>query len=85
MLHKRGILVVPDFGANAGGVISSYAEYRGLNPTDMFSLVEKKIVANTRKVLTRAKKTHEAPRQAGLAIAVERVRHAMQKRYSKHA
>lgn len=25
-LHERGILVVPDFVANAGGVISSYAE-----------------------------------------------------------
>ena len=32
VLRKRGVLVVPDILANAGGVISSYAEYRGYNP-----------------------------------------------------
>ena len=28
-LSDRGILIVPDFVANSGGVVSSYAEYRG--------------------------------------------------------
>lgn len=31
-LQERGVLVVPDIVANAGGVISSYAEYLGENP-----------------------------------------------------
>ena len=39
---RKGILVVPDFVANAGGVISSYAEYRGYSHEKMFKLVEKK-------------------------------------------
>lgn len=42
-LFKKGVLIVPDFVANAGGVISSYAEYRGYNPKKMFEMVERKI------------------------------------------
>lgn len=79
-LHEKGILVVPDFVANAGGVISSYAEYRGRNPDDMFRLVEKKIKANTKKVLKRAKKEGAYPREAAMSIAMERVRAAMEKK-----
>lgn len=74
ILHKKGILVVPDIVANAGGVISSYAEYKGYNPTKMFSLVEKKIVKNTYLVLEKAMKENIMPRDAALAIAMERVR-----------
>ncbi len=29
LLHERGVLVVPDFIANAGGVICAAMEYRG--------------------------------------------------------
>ncbi len=79
-LHARGILVVPDFVANAGGVISSYSEYKGKNPDDMFRLVEKKIKANTNKVLKRAKKENVHPRDAAMSIAVERVKAAMEKK-----
>lgn len=79
-LHKKGILVVPDFVANAGGVISSYAEYRGHNPKRMFELIEKKIRKNTKLVLNRAKKENVKPRDAAMKIAIERVRKAMAKR-----
>ncbi|MBI2084835.1 MAG: Glu/Leu/Phe/Val dehydrogenase [Candidatus Aenigmarchaeota archaeon] len=74
ILHKRGVLVVPDFVANAGGVISSYAEYRGQNPKRMFELVEKKIKKNVKLVLDRAGKEDVKPRDAALRIAQERVR-----------
>lgn len=74
ILHKREILVVPDFVANAGGVISSYAEYRGHNPKKMFALVEQKIKRNVKIVLNRAKKENVKPRDAALKIAQERVR-----------
>ncbi len=80
ILHKTGTLVVPDFLANAGGVISSYAEYRGKNPKDMFAIVKKKIEKNTKSVLNRAAKENVKPRDAALAIAQERVRKAMSKR-----
>lgn len=72
-LHERGILVVPDFVANAGGVISSYAEYKGKNPDDMFALVKKKIQKNTHVVLKYAEEKRVKPRDAALDIAKERV------------
>ena len=78
-LHERGVLVVPDFVANAGGVISSYCEYRGYDQQKMFSLVEKKIKKNTRLVLRDAKNKGWKPRDAALEIAKKRVKEAMQK------
>jgi glutamate dehydrogenase (NAD(P)+) len=79
-LYKKGILIVPDFVANAGGVISSYAEYKGQNPTQMLKLVERKIQKNTKLVLDHAKKNKESPRDAGMDIAVKRVKEAMKRR-----
>jgi len=73
ILFKKGILVVPDFVANAGGVISSYAEYTGKNPKEMFQLVEKKIVKNTKLVLEKAAQQGTKLRDAAMHIAVERV------------
>jgi len=77
LLHKKGVLVVPDFVANAGGVISSYVEYIGGTPEKMFKLVEEKIKKNTKIVLERAKKEKLSPREAGMEIAKERVKKAM--------
>jgi glutamate dehydrogenase/leucine dehydrogenase len=82
-LHKRGVLVVPDFVANAGGVISSYAEYKGKHPKDMFTLVQSKLRKNVKLVLERAKKEKVMPRTAAMAIAQERVKKAMEKRQKK--
>ncbi len=81
-LHELGILVVPDFVANAGGVISSYAEYVGKHPGQMLKLVEEKITKNTRIILDRAKASKQSPRAAAMEIAVKRVREAMAKRLS---
>lgn len=79
-LHKKGVLVIPDFVANAGGVISSYVEYKGGDEKEMFKLVEDKIVKNTTEVLERAKKKRIKPRDAALEIALERIKKAMEKR-----
>ncbi len=79
-LHRRGILVVPDIIANAGGVISSYAEYRGYHPKKMLEMVERKIVKNIKIVLENAKRKNIKPRDAAMKIAVERIREAMEKR-----
>lgn len=73
ILHKRGILVVPDFVANAGGVISSYAEYKKFGQEKMFRLIERKIKRNVKIVLNRAKTEGVKPRDAALEIAKERI------------
>lgn len=82
-LEKKGIVNVPDFVANAGGVISSYVETIGGSPEQMFQIVERKLVANTRLVLKTAKEKKIPSRQAALGIAQERVRKAMEYRGRK--
>lgn len=77
---KKGILIVPDFVANAGGVISSYAEYRGYNPKKMFELISKKVRKATQLVLTRSVKEKRNPREVGMEIAVKKVEEKMKKR-----
>lgn len=71
--HKRNVLIVPDFVANAGGVISSYAEYIGLSEQQMFKMVEEKINKNTKLVLERSGEKGIKPRDAALEIAKERI------------
>ena len=73
VLHNRGILVVPDIVANAGGLISSYCEYKKYDENRMFNLVEKKIKKNTKAVLRKAKKENVMPRDAALKLAKERI------------
>lgn len=70
---KNKILIVPDFVANAGGVISSYVEYAGLGEDKMFNLVKEKVVNNTKLVLEKAKEKRISPRKAAMKIARERV------------
>ncbi|MDZ4231978.1 MAG: Glu/Leu/Phe/Val dehydrogenase [Candidatus Pacearchaeota archaeon] len=72
-LHRRGILIVPDFVANAGGVISSYAEFRGYNPSRMFETVRKKIVESTASVLKESLQTKENPRAVAFRLAAARI------------
>ncbi|QQG40065.1 MAG: Glu/Leu/Phe/Val dehydrogenase [Candidatus Aenigmatarchaeota archaeon] len=72
-LFKRGVLFVPDFVANAGGVISSYIEYIGGTDKEMFRRVENTIVKNAKLVLDDAHELRIDPRAAALRIAKERV------------
>ena len=74
-LADRGVLVIPDFLANAGGVISSYCEWKGMNEKEMFKVVEEKITKNTKLVLSET--TGGYAREAALKIAMQRVRGAM--------
>ncbi|MBI5046503.1 Glu/Leu/Phe/Val dehydrogenase, partial [Candidatus Micrarchaeota archaeon] len=75
VLMKKGVIVLPDFVANAGGVISSYCETQGWDSETMFKVVENKLKTNTKTMLERAK-NHDT-RAAALEIAKERVMDAM--------
>ena len=79
-LHAKGVLVVPDIIANAGGVISSYVEWSGGTEEDMFRIVKNRIVKNTDLVLLNAERGKTDPREAALKIAKERVKKAMEYR-----
>ena len=74
LCHMKGILVIPDFVANAGGVISSFLEYVGGDEKTMFEMVEEKIRKNTKLVLDIASGKRCLPRTCALEIARDRIR-----------
>ena len=76
-LHARGILSVPDFIANAGGVICAAVEYHGGTQQQAFAVIEERIRDNTRVVLEAARRSGELPRAAAVALARARVVEAM--------
>jgi glutamate dehydrogenase/leucine dehydrogenase len=77
ILHEHGTLVIPDFIANAGGVICASVEYHGGTEALAFQMIEEKIRRNTVQVLEHARKTASLPRQAAVALAEQRVKSAM--------
>lgn len=79
-LHQRGVLVVPDFIANAGGVICAAIEYRGGTERAAFDSINDRIRTNTRLVLEESRRNGGLPRAAALALAARRLRAAMQTR-----
>ena len=76
-MHQRGILSVPDFIANAGGVICAAIEYHGGTQSLAFQTIEEKIRENTRAVLEAMRKRNVSPRRAAVDLARERVVSAM--------
>lgn len=77
LLHDRGVLCIPDFIANAGGVICAAVEYRGGTQVEAFRVIDESIRANTDEILERADREGVSPRQAAVTMAGERVRTAM--------
>jgi len=76
-LHERGVLVIPDFIANAGGVICAAMEYRGATESQAFEAIAEKIRANTETMLEEATRKNVLPRQAAVEFATARIREAM--------
>ena len=84
-LHERGVLVIPDFIANAGGVICAAMEYHGATQAAAFAVIEEKIRANTRAMLEAATSERLTPRRAAERMAAGRIKQAMSyRRFSVH-
>ena len=81
VLHEKNVLILPDFIANAGGVICASVEYHGGSEAQALQTIQEKIFANTEEVLANAKKTGTLPRQAAVALAEARVKKAMEYRH----
>ena len=79
-LHERGVLVVPDFIANAGGVICASVEYRGGTQRAALDYIDERIRANVRAVLEESRRSKAPPRAAAVALAERRVREAIKSR-----
>jgi len=83
ILHEKGVLCIPDFIANAGGVICAAMEYQGASQSAALETVEEKLRRNTLQVLETARRQQILPREASMEMAMQRVRRAMSfRRYS---
>ena len=80
ILHDKGVLVIPDFIANAGGVICAAMEYIGSTQSAAFDAIAEKICANVAAVLAEVKANQTLPRQAAVSFAIQRVKQAMHSR-----
>ena len=80
ILYEKGILYVPDFIANAGGVICAASEHQKATRSTAFGSIEEKVRSNTAQVLGAAKTRGILPREAALELAVKRVNKAMKYR-----
>ena len=79
-LHKRGVLVIPDFIANAGGVICAAIEFQGGTERAAFDSIDQRIRTNTGLVIEESRRTGSLPRTAAVMVAERRLRQAMQTR-----
>lgn len=80
ILHQKGVLVLPDFIANAGGVICAAMEYHGATERQAFATIAEKVGANTEEMLTVSRREGIPPREAAVRMAVGRVTRAMRTR-----
>lgn len=76
-LHEKGILCVPDFIANAGGVICAAMEYEGASECAALQVIEAKVRTNTRLMLKESASKGILPREAAMDLALQRIRKAM--------
>ena len=82
-LHQHGVLCLPDFIGNAGGVICAAMEYHGATQSAAFEAIVEKVRDNTEQVLKRVNEQSMLPRDAAVALAKERLKKAMSyRRYS---
>lgn len=76
-LHEHGVLSIPDFIANAGGVICAAVEYHGGTEMQAREVIRSKIRANVSELLARIEADRLTPREAAVAMARARVEEAM--------
>jgi len=83
LLAENGVLVIPDFVANAGGVICAAVEYHNGSQSQAEATIVEKIRHNVREVLERAAAERRLPREVAGDIARERVVRAMSYRRTR--
>jgi glutamate dehydrogenase/leucine dehydrogenase len=79
-LESRGIMVLPDFVVNAGGVICAAAEYHGGSESAAFEAIDEKIRKNTSMVIEESRRAGISARAAAIVLATGRIRSAERSR-----
>ena len=75
-LHARGVLCIPDFIANAGGVICAAVEYRRGSRTQAYAEIAERIRSNTAELLDRTAISGDLPRVEAERMARTRITNA---------
>jgi glutamate dehydrogenase (NAD(P)+) len=73
----RGVMIIPDVIANAGGVICAATEYQGMSEKQAFERIDSTISRNTREVLERNMKQGQYPHAAAILMAKVKLQEAM--------
>lgn len=83
VLHERDVTVVPDFIANAGGIIAAahsmdarYSPFT-VDPAGVFQMISTKMRQNAEVVISESRKRSVNPHAAAQHLAQDRVREAM--------
>ena len=76
VFHERGVLSVPDFIANAGGVICAAVEHRGGGRAEALATIREKVLANTTAVVRDAADRGIPVRRAAEELALRRLHEA---------
>lgn len=86
VLHERGVVVVPDFIANAGGIIAAahsmdarYSPFP-VAPDTVFAMISLKMRQNAETVVRESRRRGLTPHLAAQELAQDRVREAMRLR-----
>lgn len=86
ILAKKGVLIIPDILANAGGVLGSFYEWeentegKKLEYNDSVEKLIKKMQDATRETLKIAKKYNTTPREGAYLLSVQRIAKALKKK-----
>lgn len=80
-MMSKGILVIPDFLANAGGVIAVACELKGQTAERSFEVISSKIQGNLKALLDLVYKEKMYPREAAEKLVKERVLRSLEGGY----
>jgi glutamate dehydrogenase (NAD(P)+) len=80
ILLKKGIVVLPDFISNSGGVIAATLDRMEASEEQAFKLVEERITSSTNKVLSEALDKKKIPTEMAKEMAMVKVKEAQEKR-----
>jgi len=76
-LNQQGVTYIPDFIANAGGIIGAYIESVNGSALSAFDRISTTIEGNVKIILEQSRKLKQTTREAGMQMAMERVVMAM--------
>jgi glutamate dehydrogenase/leucine dehydrogenase len=85
ILLKKGVVVLPDFVSNAGGIIAATLDRMSASEEQAFKTVEERVTSTINRVLSEALDKKRAPIEVAKEMAMEKIEVALQKRQQLQA